>query len=115
MEILIKKDGSGKSTLSELELKQLLKISELQKKIQNLEKIVSSLQKKEYFTKEDILNISNKEFLKINEPINISSAQSIEKIDKIPEGVIYYNSKVGCRIKTKTKWATLKLDSNESI
>jgi len=110
MEILVKKDTqnpSGKIPLLNLikEFKKVLKddfkvIIELKKEIEDLRTQYNSL-KDEFNT---IQKIMNKKY------IDLTSASSIEKNEKIPNGVIYFNSrKKELRVKMNNTWKTIVL------
>jgi hypothetical protein len=110
MEFILKKDGSGNTTISDKELIKLFKLVSIDKRLKTAEAKLAKLEKAPEVSKETILNMINMDFLKSGEVLNISAAPSIEKDKKIKPGSIYYNPSKGVRLKTKEGWITLKFD-----
>lgn len=110
MELLLKKDGSDRTTISHNDLAKLFKLASLEKKLQTLEARVSELQKQPEINQKYVLSLIDSKVLSSGEVINISHATSIEKLKSIKIGAIYYNSKKGVRLKTKEGWVTLKIE-----
>ena len=118
MELLIKKDNTGKNSIDIKELTSILGLSSLIEKLENrikdlenknlnLEKTIKENSK---INRIDIIKtLSNSDVIMFNEPINISCPPSIEKIEAIPNGCFYYdvvNDKF--KVKIKNNWETIK-------
>jgi hypothetical protein len=118
MEILLKKDSTGKNSIDIKELSSILGLSSLIEKLENrikdlenknlnLEKIIKEHSK---INGLDVIQaLTNSGIINFNSPINVSCPPSIEKIESIPNGCFYYdvvNDKF--KIKIKNNWETIK-------
>jgi len=111
MEILLKRDGSEKTTTNIKELAELLDIASVRLQLKRITDSIEELKKVPKIDKKAVLNMIKDEFLTKGEVLNIISASSIEKEKNVPVGILYYNDKLDeIRLHSKNGWVTLKIE-----
>jgi hypothetical protein len=111
MEILLKRDDTGKSSISEKELLSLIDFSSILDLISKLESKIEEISNRPIIDRETIIKLLSTDVINLNEPTNFSCSSSIEKLENIPDGVFYYDT-VNNRFRGKVNnlWKTFNFE-----
>lgn len=111
MEILIKKDNTGKSSASLQELADLIQLSHLKKQMRDFQLLFEKFKVEYKPDKKDILAATSSEYLKRGDVLITKIVGSVEKNESLPTGSIYYNEEMDAlRLKTKQGWKSIILE-----